>query len=93
MTSGTTEKSAETRPASVSNAKDRARMEAQLWFAARLDLPALFATGVTDHDQREERVRQTIIAKALESATAFRTKDSGAVTFREAYQRAFGVPL
>lgn len=64
----------------------------EVWIAHRLRRPDLYA-GVTTPDERRERVRQAITDGRMAMAIAGKRTGQPAETWREVFERVYGVPL
>jgi hypothetical protein len=64
----------------------------ETWIARRLQRPDLFA-GVTTPDERRERIRQVIVDGRMAMAIAGKRAGQPAETWREVFERVYGVPL
>jgi hypothetical protein len=67
-------------------------MATEVWISRRLQRPDLFA-GVTTPDERRERVRQAILDGRMAMAIAGKRAGQSAETWREVFERVYGVAL
>lgn len=71
------------------------RLDAELFIARRLkELGKGVFDGITDPDERRERIRFAIINGAIDVSVIGRHPDSGRTeTFAQAFERFYGEPL
>lgn len=71
-----------------------AKLDAEVYFAKRLhDHGVTILSGVTDHGQRKDRIRQAILTCQLDCAIIGRNADKKPETYQQAFERLYGEPL
>jgi hypothetical protein len=73
---------------------DFRQFDAELWFVKRLkDLGRHVHAGITDPDERRERIRFAIIEGKLDCGIIGKSPAGKAETFAQAFERFYGEPL
>lgn len=70
-------------------------LKLELWLAQRISSPNLqtIFDGITDVQMRQQRMRERINATGIADAPAGGVKRGAPKSFRECFERVYGVPL
>ncbi len=72
---------------------DGPRPSAEHWMARKLGLPLDWDGGTTSGEQRREAIRESILRRCLNYATAGRNPQGQSETWAELFERLYGAPL